>query len=789
MLLLCFSAAHAQLHIKTSVTDTSREPLLFSSLAVYNSHDSSLITSIFSDSLGIFEVTLNGKYDSVWCAVSSFGYESQVRQTVLYKGDNLWPPFVLNRGTTELDGVTISSSRPLMERKVDRMVYNVGNSVAATGSDTYEILKKAPGVQVNKGVVSIAGKSTVSIMINDKLMKVDADEMETLLRSIPAADVSRIEVITTPPAKYDAEGNSGIIHIVTKKKQQDGFNASVSAEYEQRTKGSLNGGGSFNYRKGSINIYGNTHINKYRFISRQQTYTVYPEQSQDQILHQDNRPLYTYSQAGIDYTISKKSLIGFLYTFGTLEGDRYEHYDTRVINLRTDKTDSVMRTVAEATDKGRRHVFNLNYEWSIDSSGKKLSVNADYFWRRGNKERAFITSGFQPDGLPTPTHGDHITKGDVVTNIKTMRMDLEWPSSLLNLSAGGKITFIHNNSDNLFSYLKDGSYMPDATKSNEFDYRENTQAAYLSASRKWGKWSVQAGLRAEYTQTKGVSATLQQENKNDYFKLFPTLYLQYQPNDAHSWNINYSRRIERPTFWIMNPFRVYSTATAYEEGNPFLQPSFSNNIELGYAYKSILILNFYVQKTDALTTRVSRIDTVNNSFNFGQANAGQSLQSGLNVTLSFHPFPWWESTTEVSGAYSSFRSTYYGTSVSYRRPSFNGETNNQFTLDRSESIIAEIGFSYSSSSLSDFDVQSPVYDLYGGVKWMLAGKKVIIALNAEDILKTSVWKMKNSFNGTYQNGYFDDRSIGLSLTWKFGNNKIQDKRKRKTDAEETKRAG
>jgi outer membrane receptor protein involved in Fe transport len=778
--IICLSGkVFAQSIIKGNVTQKDNTALPFAEIEIHNATDSTGLFSGFTDSSGNFFYSMPaGKNGFV--TVNMVGYTAVSKEIKLSQQDTTVLRITLEPDTKLLEGVVIQSLKSLIERKADRTIFNVENSITAIGSDAYEMLKKAPGVQVNNG--------TVSIMLNDRLVQVTGSELESMLRSMSAGSISKIEVITAPPSKYDAEGNSGLINIVTKKSMKNGLNGNVTLTYEQRKKGSQRLQTTLNYRKDKLNVYANININRFRFISVQQTNTEYPNQKQEQVLDQDNRPLYSYSQAGVDYNLSPRSILGFVYTLGTMDTKRDELIRTHVLKLPSGSSDSLMKTDAFSTDKGRRNVFNLNYDLKLDTTGKKLSINADYFTRQGDNTRNFKTGNFYSDGTETGNHSDNRTYGGQNTDILATRADIEYPTKLVNLSAGIKTSWIHNYSDNVFNYLSGNDYITDTGKTNTFDYKENTQAAYVSVKKDWGKWNAQVGLRAEYTQTRGQSITLSQTNTNSYFKLFPSAYLQYQPSENHSWNINYTRRIHRPSFWNMNPFRVYSTATAYEEGNPFLQPSFSNNVELGYAFKSILAFTVFMHKADGYATRVSFVDTANRSFHFGQANAGNELQYGLTATLTISPLPWWENTTELLGNYYQFSSSFYEQKVSYARPSFSIETNNTFILNKAQTFMAEIGFEYNSRQQDDFDIQHSTYNLSAGIKAIFFQKKLTVSLNAEDILKTDIWQMSNQYNGTYQRSYFDSRQVRLSLGWKFGNQFIKAKRERNLNVEESSRA-
>lgn len=780
----CFS----QETIRGKITLKEREDLSLVSILLRNGADSAVIKSIAADNSGSFVVTISDYKKGMFMELAALGYVTAVYQIQPPANDTFNWDITLNIKEQQLDNVNISSNAPLIERKVDRTVFNVGNSIAANGSDAFELLKKTPGVQVSHQTISMTGKSTVSVMVDDRLIQADGEELEALLRSMPSSDIAKIEVITAPPAKNDAQGNSGIVNIVTRKNRKNGFNGTATGSYEQRRKGSEHLDAAFNYRHDKWNVYGNTSAHNNRYISLQQTNTFYPAQQQNQTLNQDNRPVYTYTQLGFDYNLKPNAILGFRYTLGTLDGRRDEDYFNEALHIPSMIQDSVILTDAYATDKGRRNVFNLNYEWKPDTTGKKLTANVNYFKRTGDKGRTFNTSDFFANGSSTGITTDNKTFGTIGTDITTATIDYEMPATFAALTFGVKAVFVHNNSDNVFTTLRGSDYAVDLNKTNAFDYKENTQAAYVSAQQSFGKWDVQLGLRGEYTQTKGFSENLSQTNTNDYFNIFPTAYVQYKLNEMHSWNINYSRRINRPSFWVMNPFRVYTTETSYEEGNPFLQPSFSNNFELGYSYKSVFALTVFSQHVTSMITRVSNIDITNNSFNFTSANAGTQTQYGLTATLSLQPLPFWESTTQLYGIYGMFKSTFYNTDVSYSKPSFSIETNNTFTLNKSQTLLAEAGFSYASSQQSDFDVQRYFCNLSAGFKVFLLQKKLAVTVSAGDILKTDIWQMTNLYNGTYQRSYFDNRFVRLGLTWKFGNRNIQGKRNLNTSNDEINRA-
>lgn len=770
-------AAFAQQLIHGKVTDAKHLPVSFATVALQRVADSTLITTAATDTNGIFVIAGNGA--PAYITVTLPGYNTAVKTV---DGDSVF--FVLQEANRQLSGLTVTASKPMIEHKVDRTVFNVETSIASVGSDALEALKKAPGVRVSNTEIAISGKSSVMVMLNGRLVQFSGEELTALLKSIPADQLARIEVITTPPAKYDAAGNSGIINIVTKKNLRNGLNGNITGSYGQNTFASLATNGAVSYRKDKWNIYGDFFLNKYRAATIDNVFTPYIDQEWRQYNNQQRTSIFDRGHLGVDYNLTPHSVIGLVYTLGGggYFFDHDEDITTHIVNT-SGVLDSMLRTKAHTDETGLRNVAELNYEWEMDTAGKKLTANASYFNRTGTRVRGFTTQDFMGDGLPGGLFSTNRTTGRQDITIKTASVDMDLPTKLAMISFGGKVSFIHNTSDNIYEYADTTGYHTDQGKTNYFDYRENTQALYVNAKRSIKKWEMQLGLRAEYTQTKGYSPTLNQTNLNDYFKLFPTVFVAYTASEKHSFNIAFSRRIERPAFWQLNPFRFYNNANSYSEGNPFLQPSFSTNGELAYSFRSKYTVKAYVQSITALSTFVTIVDTVNKLVISRNANAGKVANYGLSADGSFSPAKRWECTFQVNGYYAVFTSSFYGSNTaSYSLPTFYAETNNSFTLNSKRTLLAELGFWYQHRQQSDFDIVASHYNLSAGIKALFFSKRLILAVSGDDILRSTAQRKHNLYNGTRGYYYDDDRNGRFSITWKFGNSNIR-QRERKTSDE------
>ena len=786
--LLCMSFAtqlKAQCRIQGKITDKKGRGILLSTAVLLNKADSNIISTTEADSVGNYSISCEG-LKNILLKATAPGY---LAQTIAVADASVRLDFVLDENAKELASVTVTSQKPLIEHKADRTVYNVESSVSANGSDAYDLLKKVPGVTVSKDVIGIVGKSSVLVMINEKTVEIDGEELAAVLKSIGSDNISRIEVITTPPAKYDAEGNSGIINIITKKAIDDGLSGNITGGYRQTAMGSPFTEGAFNYKKGRWDVYGNENIMNTNWKPVEQYTAFYPIERLEQRNNITNQNPWGRFQLGADYKISERSTIGLLYTYGTSDPQSNESIKAKFYN-KNNGIDSIVNTEAHTNESGRRNVLNLNYEWQIDSSGKKLNVTADYFTRIGKKTRDFTTTDNYGDGSATGISSIDRSIGTQVVNIGSVKADMEWPAALANISFGGKASMVHNTSDNTFKYLEGSEYFIDPGKTNQFDYKENTQALYLSAKRTYKDWEFQAGLRGEYTQTTGYSPTVGQSNVNNYFKLFPTVYIQYAASEDHSFRLSYSKRIDRPDFWLLNPFRYYSTTNSYTEGNPFLQPSYSNNIELSYTLKSNYTFTLYTQIQDNVYTQALLVDTINSGLYFRMANVGKSVNYGFTGNGRFEPTDWWESNVQFTAYYGTFSSAYYNEmqTSKYSKSSFNISVNNSIFLNENKTWLAELNFVYQANQQSDFDMEYAAGNLDIGIKGMFFNKRLIVALESTDILATDRARLKNLYNQSHTNNYEDERELRFSVTYKFGKRHGGDEEREQKVSEEEKRA-
>lgn len=786
------AALSAQYRISGNIRDGAGDPLPFATINVLDARDSAVLQAALPDSAGQYVLLLpdmNQKLIRVTCT----GYAAMLKEIPdsIVKEQTI--DFVLQEQQTALQEVTIAAARPMFERKPDRIIFNTSGSAAAMGGNATDVLRRTPGVWLRQqdNSINLVGKSGVLVQINDRLQQLSGEDLMALLQSIPADNIEKIEVITTPPAKYDAAGNAGLINIVLKKNSRRGLNGSLRAGYEQASYAKGIAGAELNYRQGKLNLYGSGSYSNGANAIVERLNTFYPGQLYrvTDSYKRTLRPLqYTL---GADYELHPNGVLGLQWTSSIMDRSGDDNTGIRIHRLADLSLDSTLRTLGQSRRKNSNNILNLNYVWIIDTTGKKLIMNVNRLWFDGRRSNDFSTTTYAGDFEVPESNSYNMTEGVQRIRITTAQADMELPYRRFSFSFGGKLSFIDNRSDNHFRYEEQGVFYEDPAISNAFDYTEKVQALYAGSTATMGKWSLQAGLRAEFTQTKGYSRNLSQTNTNHYFNLFPTAYVQYQPNEKHSWNLNYSRRINRPDYRSLDPYRAYATLYHYNQGNPFLLPSFNNNVELAYTYGGRYTFSAFYQYEQNHFGSVWMIDATRNVTSGLSKNFADFSAYGLNATGMLQPLPCWEMQAQLSVQVQALHTKEYTVvKQSYTLPSYYASLNHSFSLNKERTWIAEANFFYLSKYRDDFLEIDPVGSVDLGIKTLLLDKKLVIALNGTDLLATQRGKGRHVVTGQTIDNYFDTRNVRISATYKFGSAAVKSRRERNTGIEDEKgRAG
>jgi len=601
--------------------------------------------------------------------------------------------------------------------------------------------------------ISLIGKSNVAVLIDYKIVHMSGEELINFLKSIPADDIQRIEVITTPPAKYDAEGNSGLINIVYKKGRKNT---------------------TFSYNKNRLKLWTSIDGQTGYETSEEMADIYYPLDTWNEVLNSKNKQDHLSGRLALDYDISDRSSIGIQY-LGNIATPSDK--DQNHINMFNSDSDLTSYSLSEGNSKklNKSHSLNMHYIQTLDSMGRIISLDLDYFNYEINQDRVFTSENFLPAGISID-YLSALNQSEQKINNYGAKIDMEHPTKFAQLSYGIKATATQTDSRVSYFNTISGNPLLDPAKSDGFKYKEDLYAAYIDASKEINKqWQMKFGLRVEQTQTIGLSRSYGQEDKNHYAKLFPSLYVLHKINDKNSINLNYGRRIKRPEFWELNPFRWYMNATSYSVGNPFLQPSFSDNLELTYSYNYKLSSTLMVSRVQNGFSQVPTIDVVNQLQIYIRQNYFTAYMYGYSQTYLFNKYAWWQNINQAVLYYSQ---THF-TNKDIQAPAQNGlgfnmSTNNTFKLNKAKTMEGELNASANFPNKDVLYQITPSYSVDIGFRILFWNNDLQIGVSAQDIFKTSTTTVTTFTDGIKQtyNIYNDNRRFRLAIVYKSGNSKI-----------------
>ena len=792
-LVICSTPIIAQTTYKVKgMAATETMPVPFATILIKSSADSSVVKFGLTDTLGAFTVAglTNGNYYAEASAVGINKFTSAPFE--IKNADVLLPNFEMTEDDM-LATVQVVKIRPVIEIHPDKTVFNVENTVNATGSNGFDLLRKAPGVIIdNNNNIIVEGKSGVQIYIDGKPSILAGDDLINFLKTLQAADIDNIEIITQPSSKYDAAGGAGIINIILKRDKKLGTNGTLTAGYAYGVNHHLNSSISLNHRNKKANIfasYSNNFGKNYSFFNM--------ERSQYGYLYDSETINNNYNGAhnakvGADWFINKKHTVGMV-----ASGSYFDSWGEGLTttNIIPDSTGNVIQQLlADNTGTGLNYQAsgNLNYRYQ-DTTGHEFSVDLDYgFYGRD-------ANNYQPN-LYLDAGGDTLFENNYrmvsPTDISIYTAKTDYAQNLWGgkISLGAKFSFVSTDNNFKFYDVEDGVDALNTERTNQFVYTENINAAYVNYGRKLGeKWNLQLGLRAEHTRSFGeltsTQSTAEDSVRREYINLFPSGGLTYTPSMKHMWSLNFSKRIQRPNYQSLNPFVNQSTELSFMKGNPFLQPSYAYNTKLSHTFKFRFTTSlsysytqdFFAQVTDTLGTDKSFLTSL---------NVADQSTINLGVSLPFSVKKWWSVYLSVNAFYSSYIA---------KDPKFTALTQQTVSFYAQNSFLLKGGFKLEISGwFSSPSVWGGTYQTksMGSLDVALEKKffndKLSLRLAGSDILYTSYWQADATFGDVsfLGSGGYESRRITFGLSYNFGNSEVKSAKERKTGLEdEDKRTG
>ena len=802
--LVCFistvfaQTTSSQGKISGTLQDMQGKPMDYASVSLLKAKDSTAITGTLSTEAGTYTFD-HIKKDTYIIKVTEVGYEAVVSApfTISDAIKSVTLPILKMKATSsQLNTVTVTATKPVIERLPDRMVMNVAGSVLAAGNTAMDILERAPGVSVDKDDnISLKGKQGVTVMINDKLTYLSTAQLAALLRGTDGNTIQSIEIITNPSAKYDAAGNSGIINIKLKKNKLAGTNGSVSVGGGVGTYVKNDESFNINHKQGGLNVYAGfsrgdnpqgriIDINR-TVIDTNKVPTYFKQQSfMPSAYHYNNYNI------GADYETSSKNTLGFAVNGYFNYDNQSNTNNTYISSTPNGAPDSSQTTLSQVNQSYKDVTIDLNDTYKIDTLGQELSFDVDYS-KFSNNGNAFYNTFYAPyQGVTEPPV---YLLNQTPSSIKIFAAKVDYAKPLtksLKFETGAKFSDVKTDND-LEAQLKDttGNYVNDTAQTNRFIYDEKIAAAYVNFTKTYKNTSVEVGLRAEYTTSMGDLVTNDSVVNRKYLNLFPSFFLNHTFNDKNELDFSYSRRIDRPDYSDLNPFVYYLDQYTYSEGNPFLRPQYTNNFELDYTYNKSINLSFsYSHTTDAIQqiilTNVVQKASYETHLNFQSEDA---YNISLNAPFTFTK--WWSGNLDVNGYYLAYKAdTLLGGNLNQGRVAYDAKLTQTFMF---AGFKAEL-FGRYNSALTDGIYQIHArYQVDAGISHQFDDKKLNIKFSVSDIFDTR----RNDLDINYQDDIIsirqkpESRIARLTISYNFGNSSIKKREHKSALEEESQRAG
>ena len=797
---------HAQTSkISGAISDEQGKALASSTISLLKAKDSSLVKAAVSDKSGLYQF-INIKDGTYFVAASSAGYSRKATQPFEVKGSDVSvPSFALKQLPGNMSGVTVTAKKPFIETRLDKTIVNVDASPTNAGSTAMDVLEKSPGIMINNdGSISLLGKQGVIVMIDGKPTYLSANDLANMLKNMPASALDQIEIMTNPSSKYDATGNSGIINIKTKKGMNNGFNGNfmlgaTTSIYKMddklyfmpRSQNSFN----FNYRRYKFNFFGNYNPNFNRGrnvldidskqINSQGELRGYTDQQTKFKFGNFNQTL----KLGMDWYANSKNVFGVVTSGFLFKGHPTPVTINNVLNL-----DHTLRyqLVSEADNDISFNNFtgNLNWKHSFNTKGHELTADFDYVKYSNVSELLLITDTY--DGnlqyQNTSQLKGHLP-GDI--DIYSLKSDYTKPIKNGRVDAGFKSSYVRNDNQVEYQQSKGTGWVRDDIRSNHFIYDENINAAYVSVNQQIKKWSFQAGMRVENTNSKGNQLTTQTKFSRNRTDFFPTAFASYALDQKNQFTASYGRRITRPNYQDMNPFIFFLDTLTYRQGNIYLTPQYTHNVEFKHAFKGRLItaLNFS-ETNDMISQVIIPVEGGDGTIKkLTPDNVASFRNFGISITAPTKITKWWNVNLFTNVYNNHYVGVVDSTEVDLQFTSFTANLTNSFTF--SPGFTGEISGFYRHRTLDGLTKAEPVYQMSIGFSKQIIKGKGTLRLNIRDPF---AWQKFEGFN-KYANvdNHFvsrpDVRQVTATFSLRFGKQTQQQQRRIGSSQEEQNRVG
>lgn len=767
------NSSNAQsIKITGTVSDNiTKQVLPNATVIIKNINDNNFSTSVVTNNTGSFFMTVPqaGLYQ---IEASYLGYQNNKQDSVLISEQHTSiSTFYMLLVSKDLKAVTVAAKKPIITMGANKITLNVAQSAIAAGGNAYDVLKNAPGIIEQNDALSFRGKS-INVLINGRPSNLSGEELKNMLTNMQASGIEKIEILPNPSAKYDANGGS-VVNIVLAKNKLFGTNYVLTTGIGTGKNLKTNTGLDVTHRNKNINVFGGYNFNhnrqyyKTNSIRYLNTGTITADEYD---VRERNNHSY---KLGVDYDLNKRATFGGLIN-GSLNYRNRDVNNTSMLHYILNTSDSASKVFTNGKAIINNPTVNLYYKTTLDTTGKELTINADYmnykktwyddFTNRyyDNKGMEFITPDYLKDNSPANI------------NVYALTVDYVMPTKKARWEMGLKINYTITDNDIVWQKNDGRGWIIDAGKTNHFIYKENVNAAYLNYIRTIKKWNLETGIRAEQTNTNGNSLTSDQVNKNSYVDFFPNISLGFTQNNNNVFGLSYRKSINRFGFNIVNPFIIYQNRYAYSQGNPNIKPEIYHNAEFIYTYKQAYSFTAdYIHGVKTLgeiyLSGANNI-TISSYANFNTSDIFYfSLSANKNITknwmASFNPMYGYISMNNSSEKISATSSKKLWVSEIQLANSFSFKK--EWSAEFSLMYISPFQYgSYITKSMitSDF-----------GISKTLLKKKASLKLAVSDIFNTLNYNKELNYSGVITSYRYkpETRFANLIFKYKFGNKNVK----------------
>jgi hypothetical protein len=767
-----------QSRIQGILLDSDATPIPYTTISLLTV-DSVFAGGAISEEDGSYKIEdlTGGQYILIAQNIEFATYSSEAFD--LAPGDRKTMDITMEKASIEMDEVVVKGKRALIEVKPDKMIFNVASSVNTSGNNGLELLSKAPGVVVDPdNNIILQGKSGVRIFINGRPTRLSGTDLVTMLQTMQSDNILAIEIITNPSVRFEAEGNAGIINFKLKNNVTLGYNGSWISNYSLGSHPRMNHGLTFNYGREKLSF----NVNVTRFDDVFQEDFVDIKYQNDFIVDLGSYEVKGRSgfnlSAGLDYQISDNHTIGLTARGVLTDGDYELNSTTQVFNNQEVPVES-LEAQTLTTYQSNNYNFSLNYQWNV-SEEATFSTDFSYGSFLNDRRIDQPNNYFDPDGT-LREEVDNAFEPYTIIDLYSAKADYEQSWGGFTLATGVKYAHINTSNDfTVFDVINDQD-VKNTDASNDFTYLEKVAAGYITTSTKLSdRWTLNAGLRLEHTQSEGRLISEQMTNNDEvireYTDYFPNVSLSYNDGKRHEWNIGIGRRITRPNYQDLNPFEQKLSELALFKGNPFLNPNYITNYQISYVLDQKLVISNTFSVTEAFFAKIVSINGAKGTIVIPR-NMDRAINNGLSISYPQEITSWWDVSGFLVYNYSLFQGEFDLTKIDFSQNIYNARIQNNLSLPWD--ITMDLTWYWSSPFVWRGTVIIDDYwGLNFGIKKNFFNDRLQVRLTGSDIFNTnSDYGYYGNYGGLEFDGVYsnDNHRFGGGLTWKFGNNRIKKK--------------